>query len=188
MAELTPLDVKLGEVLGLAQAAQEATEAVARLAAEHDDSVRRLETMRREEAETERRTLALLDRLGGQRPEAEAKGNEARTGAYEMMRLYLDEAADELAGVRVPHDGRGRRARPLGDHPRDERAHRRLRRARAGRVGHHDPGAPQDLRARVLARAGGRGGRALSYFVIMAWTPSTTPAANSANAANASAA
>ena len=82
MAELTPLDVKLGEVLGLAQAAQEATEAVARLAADHDDSVRRLETMRREEAETERRTLALLDRLGGQRPAAEAKGNEARTGAY----------------------------------------------------------------------------------------------------------
>ena len=52
---------------------------MARLA-EHDDSVRRLETMRREEAETERRTLALLDRLGGQRPEAEAKGDEARTG------------------------------------------------------------------------------------------------------------
>ena len=98
MAELTPLDVKLGEVLGLAQAAQEATEAVARLAAEHDDSVRRLETMRREEAETERRTLALLDRLGGQRPEAEARGIEARSGAFEMMRLYLDDAADELTG------------------------------------------------------------------------------------------
>ena len=35
MAELTPLDEKLGEVLGLAQAAQEATKTVAKLA-EHD--------------------------------------------------------------------------------------------------------------------------------------------------------
>ena len=97
MAELTPLDVKLGEVLGLAQAAQEATREVARLA-EHDDSVRRLETMREEEAETERRTLALLDRVAAKRAEIQAKGDEARTGVREMMRLYLSEDSGELTG------------------------------------------------------------------------------------------
>ena len=97
MAELTPLDVKLGEVLGLAQAAQEATREVARLA-EHDDSVRRLETMHREEAETERRTLALLDRVAGKRSEIQARGDEARIGVKEMMRLYLSEDSGELDG------------------------------------------------------------------------------------------
>ena len=97
MAELTPLDVKLGEVLGLAQAAQEATREVARLA-EHDDSVRRLETMREEEAETERRTLALLDRVAAKRSDIEAKGAEARTGVRELMRQYLGDRSDELTG------------------------------------------------------------------------------------------
>ena len=45
MAELTPLDEKLGEVLGLAQAAQAATQTVAKLA-EHDEIVTRLDRMR----------------------------------------------------------------------------------------------------------------------------------------------
>ena len=64
MAELTPLDEKLGEVLGLAQAAQEATKTVAKLA-EHDEVRTRLEQMREEAEETERRTDALIDGLEG---------------------------------------------------------------------------------------------------------------------------
>jgi hypothetical protein len=97
MAELTPLDVKLGEVLGLAQAAQEATRQVAKLA-EHDDSVRRLETMRREAEETERRTLALVDALGGKKAEIREKSRKTATEAAQMMRLYLREDAGELDG------------------------------------------------------------------------------------------
>jgi len=54
MAELTPLDEKLGEVLGLAQAAQEATTKVAGM--EGGQEFRsRLEQMKNEEAETEQR-------------------------------------------------------------------------------------------------------------------------------------
>jgi hypothetical protein len=97
VAELTPLDVKLGEVLGLAQAAQDATREVAKLA-EHHDSVRRLETMRAEEAETERRTLALLDRVAAKRGQIEAKGAEARSSVRELMRTYLGEHSDEVTG------------------------------------------------------------------------------------------
>ena len=55
MAELTPLDEKLGEVLGLAQAAQDATEKVAGMeGAEKFEA--ELGRMREEAAETERRT------------------------------------------------------------------------------------------------------------------------------------
>jgi hypothetical protein len=51
MAELTPLDEKLGEVLGLAQAAQEATEKVAGMEGA-DEFKDRLEQMKQEAEET----------------------------------------------------------------------------------------------------------------------------------------
>ena len=54
MAELTNLESKLGEVLGLAQAAQKTTKKVASLV--EDDGVKStLEQMHEEAAETERR-------------------------------------------------------------------------------------------------------------------------------------
>ena len=62
MAELTPLDEKLGEVLGLAQAAQKATTHVAGM--EDGDRFRdQLDRMRGEAEETESRTDALIDSL-----------------------------------------------------------------------------------------------------------------------------
>ena len=66
MAELTPLDEKLGEVLGLAQAAQEATEKVAGMEGA-DPFKDRLTKMREEAQETERRTDALVDGLEGRK-------------------------------------------------------------------------------------------------------------------------
>src|SRR5215210_4905638 len=97
MAELTPLDEKLGEVLGLAQAAQDATQKVAKLA-EHDEIRTRLEQMRDEAEETERRTLALVDRLEGKKTAIQDKGRETKTEAAEMMKIYLGDDADELDG------------------------------------------------------------------------------------------
>jgi hypothetical protein len=97
MAELTPLDEKLGEVLGLAQAAQDATEKVAKLA-EHEELVTRLGRMREEAQETERRTLALVDGLEGKKTKIQEKGRETKTEAAEMMKTYLGGDADELDG------------------------------------------------------------------------------------------
>jgi hypothetical protein len=97
MAELTPLDEKLGEVLGLAQAAQAATEKVAKLA-EHDQIVTRLEQMREEAEETERRTLALIDGRDGKKTAIQEKGRETKGEATEMMKIYLGDDADELDG------------------------------------------------------------------------------------------
>jgi hypothetical protein len=97
MAELTPLDEKLGEVLGLAQAAQDATQKVAKLA--EDDQIRtRLEQMRDEAEETERRTLALVDRLEGKKTAIQEKGRETKGEAAEMMKIYLGDDADDLDG------------------------------------------------------------------------------------------
>jgi hypothetical protein len=96
MAELTPLDEKLGEVLGLAQAAQEATRKVAGM--EGADEFRdRLDQMGQEAAETERRTAALVDTLDGRKTAIREKAAETKSEAKEMMRTYLageDEALD----------------------------------------------------------------------------------------------
>jgi hypothetical protein len=97
MAELTPLDEKLGEVLGLAQAAQDATQRVAKLA-EHDAIVTRLDRMREEAEETERRTLELIDGLEGKKTKIQEKGRETKSEATEMMKTYLGDDADELDG------------------------------------------------------------------------------------------
>ena len=97
MAELTPLDEKLGEVLGLAQAAQDATKKVGKLA-EHDEVKARLEQMRREAEETERRTKALIDGLEGKKTAIQEKGRETKSEATEMMGIYLGSDSDELDG------------------------------------------------------------------------------------------
>ena len=97
MAELTPLDEKLGEVLGLAQAAQDATKKVAKLA-EHDEVKTRLDQMREDAEETERRTRELIDGLDGKKTAIQEKGRETRSEATEMMGIYLGEDSDELDG------------------------------------------------------------------------------------------
>jgi hypothetical protein len=98
MAELTPLDEKLGEVLGLAQAAQDASKTVAKLAGEHDELVARLERMRDDAEETERRCMELIDGLEGKKTKIQEKGRETKGEATEMMKTYLGGDADELDG------------------------------------------------------------------------------------------
>ena len=62
MAELTALESKIGEVLGLAMAAQGATEKVGKLVEDeggHDDLREALDRMHEEARETEERTTEL---------------------------------------------------------------------------------------------------------------------------------
>jgi hypothetical protein len=66
MAELTPLDEKLAEVLGLAQAAQAAADTVAKME-DAEGFSGELSRMRDQAAETERRTDALVDGLDGKK-------------------------------------------------------------------------------------------------------------------------
>src|SRR3954470_19286411 len=97
MADLTPLDEKLGEVLGLAQAAQDATSKVAGM--EGADEFRAtLERMKEEAAETERRTDELVDGLEGRKTAIREKAGETKSEATEMMRTYLAEEEEALDG------------------------------------------------------------------------------------------
>ena len=96
MADLTPLDEKLGEVLGLAQAAQDATKQVSGMEdAEGFDE--QLERMRAEAEETERRTDGLIDGIDGKKTAIREKARETKSEAVDMMKTYLageDEALD----------------------------------------------------------------------------------------------
>jgi len=97
MAELTPLDEKLGEVLGLAQAAQDATKKVAGMEGA-DDFRPRLEKMHEEAAETERRTDELVDSLEGRKTAIREKAGETKSEATEMMQTYLGGEEEALDG------------------------------------------------------------------------------------------
>jgi hypothetical protein len=97
MAELTPLDEKLGEVLGLAQAAQDATTKVAGMEGA-EEFEERLDQMKREAAETERRTGELVDSLEGKKTAIRDKAAETKSEATEMMQTYLAEEEEALDG------------------------------------------------------------------------------------------
>src|SRR4051794_11462487 len=96
MADLTPLDEKLGEVLGLAQAAQEATKKVSSMEGA-DDFKDDLARMREQAAETERRTDDLVAGIDGKKTAIREKARETKGEAGDMMKTYLggeDEALD----------------------------------------------------------------------------------------------
>jgi hypothetical protein len=97
MAELTPLDEKLGEVLGLAQAAQKATAHVAGM--EDGDRFRdQLDRMRDEAEETERRTDALIDSREGRKTAIRELASETKSEAEEMLQTYLEGEEEALDG------------------------------------------------------------------------------------------
>src|SRR3954453_6429780 len=98
MAELTNLESKLGEVLGLAQAAQKATKKIASLV-EDDEVKSTLDRMREEAAETERRATGIASDLDGKKTAIEEKAKETRSEAEEMMSTYLGDDADGLDGL-----------------------------------------------------------------------------------------
>ena len=97
MAEVNTLEEKLAEVLGLAQAAQGLTEKVEGLV--DDDSIaERLQEMREEAEETERRATDLADEREGKKTAILDKARETKTEAQEMAATYLGDDADGLDG------------------------------------------------------------------------------------------
>ena len=97
MAELTNIESKVAEVLGLAQAAQGATEKVADLTMD-EDLKKQLQRMKQEAEETEERTTELAGRLEGKKTAILDKARETKQEATQMMRTYLGDDADELDG------------------------------------------------------------------------------------------
>jgi hypothetical protein len=98
MAELTELDEKIGEVYGLAQAAQGATDKVSKLV-ENDEIVGVLQKMHDEAAETEQRCEQLAGELDGKKTAIQEKARETKQEAEQMMKDYLGEDADGLDGL-----------------------------------------------------------------------------------------
>jgi predicted phage tail protein len=97
MAELTTLEEKLAEVIGLAEAAQKATEKVEGLV--DDDSVAsKLQQMREEAEETARRGTEVAEQRDGKKTAILEKAKETKGEASEMMETYLGDDADGLDG------------------------------------------------------------------------------------------
>ena len=100
MAELTNLESKLGEVVGLAMAAQEAGQKVAKLAKDegNEELVSTLETMREQAKETEERGTEVAGSFEGKKTAILEEARDVKGKAQQMMKTYLDEAADTLDG------------------------------------------------------------------------------------------
>jgi hypothetical protein len=97
MAELTNLETKIAEVIGLAQAAQGATEKIEKLV-EDDELKLTLQRMREEAIETEERTTTVVEDLDGKKTAILEKARETKLEATEMMKTYLGDDADGLDG------------------------------------------------------------------------------------------
>jgi hypothetical protein len=97
MAELTTREEKLAEVLGLAQAAQGATQKVEGLV-DDEEVAAVLARMREEAEETERRCTDLADARDGKKTAILEKAQETKSEATEMMSTYLGEDSDGLDG------------------------------------------------------------------------------------------
>ncbi len=98
MAELTNLESKLGEVLGLAMAAQGATEKVQKLDEVEGDLKKTLEQMHKEAREAEERATEVASSFEGKKTAILEEAREVKQKATEMMQDYLDRSADGLDG------------------------------------------------------------------------------------------
>ena len=100
MADLTNLETKLGEVTGLAMAAQAATDTVLKLAKQDGESEleAKLHQMHNEAAETEKRTTQLVDGLDGKKTAIYDKARETKGEATDMMKTYLEGEEEALDG------------------------------------------------------------------------------------------
>jgi hypothetical protein len=97
MAELTVLEEKLAEVLGLAMAAQGATEKIKGMT-DDDGLSQTLDRMREEAEKTEERCTGLAEQLDGKKTAVLEKARETKGEAVDMMGTYLGEDADALDG------------------------------------------------------------------------------------------
>ncbi len=99
MAELTNLESKLAEVLGLAAASKTAAEKVkSMLDSDEEDLAGLLERMAQEAAETEERCTELAGSFDGKKTAILEAGRETRQEAEEMMKTYLADEEEALDG------------------------------------------------------------------------------------------
>ena len=99
MAELTNLESKLAEVLGLAMAAQGATRHVAGLLGDENTELRAtLERMHDEAAETEERCTDVAGSFDGKKTAILDAARETRDEGKQMMETYLGGEDDPLDG------------------------------------------------------------------------------------------
>jgi vacuolar-type H+-ATPase subunit H len=97
MAELTNLETKLGEVIGLAMASQTATERVEKLT-EDRQLKKALQTMRKEAEKAEKDASALAATFDGKKGKIMKEARSVKTKGATMMKTYLERDADELDG------------------------------------------------------------------------------------------
>ena len=97
VAELTNLESKLAEVLGLAMASKGTTEKVKGLV-EDEDLKRQLQQMHDDAAQLEERCTEVAGELDGKKTAILEKARETRQEADEMMSAYLGDGADGLDG------------------------------------------------------------------------------------------
>ena len=98
MAELTNLESKLAEVLGLAMAAQGATDKVKSMLADDGDLASVLQRMHDEATETEERCTTLAGEFEGKKTAIREKASEVKSEAKEMMQTYLAGEEEALDG------------------------------------------------------------------------------------------
>jgi hypothetical protein len=99
MADLTKLEAKLAEVLGLAQAAKGATDTVKGMFdGDGSELVATLTRMHDEAAATEERCAALAGSFDGKKTAILEKAREVKGEATEMMKTYLAGEDDPLDG------------------------------------------------------------------------------------------
>ena len=98
MAELTNLESKLGEVLGLAMAAQGAADKVQKLDDLDDDLAKTLERMQKEAKEAEERATEVAQSFEGKKTAILDEAREVKQKATDMMKEYLDRSSDALDG------------------------------------------------------------------------------------------
>jgi hypothetical protein len=99
MAELTNLESKIAEVLGLAEASKGATETVkGMLDADEHELAGTLERMHEQAAETEKRCTEVAGTFDGKKTAILEAAREAKREATEMMETYLAEDEDALDG------------------------------------------------------------------------------------------
>jgi hypothetical protein len=98
MAELTNLESKLGEVLGLAMAAQGATLQVKKLDELERDLAQALDRMHDEAKQAEERATEVAGTFEGKKTAILDEAREVKQKATEMMQDYLDQSAHALDG------------------------------------------------------------------------------------------
>ena len=97
MAELTNLETKLGEVIGLAMAAQAATERVEKLT--DDKQLKKsLQTMRKEAEKAEKDGTTVAASFNGKKSKILQEARSVKTKGATMMKTYLERGSDDLDG------------------------------------------------------------------------------------------